>query len=593
MKKFLTRLLVIVGLVTTLSVAASIALGVVSYASARRVPEKTIVEINLERPMVEYVAEDPVAKVVFDGVPRVRDVVEALEKAAKDDRVVALVARVGAVPTGLARIQELRDAVTMFRASGKKAVAYAETLGEFGPGNGAYYLATAFDKVYLQPTGSVGLTGLIYEQPFVSGTLEKLGIEPRLDSRLEYKSAKNMFTERAFTPPHKEALEKVMESQFTQIVRGIAAARGLTEKEVRALVDRGPFLATEALEAKLVDGLLYRDEVYAAARKEAGHGAEFLYLLKYLGRVGRPHVKGDTIALIHGAGAIIRGKSKFDPLFGGAVMGPDSVAAAFRAAVKDKNVKAILFRVDSPGGSAVASDTIWRESVRAKEAGKPVIVSMGNVAGSGGYYVAMSANKIVAQPGTITGSIGVLAGKMLTSGFWEKLGVSWDELHTSPNATMWTGMRDYTPEQWERFQAFLDDFYDGFTDKVAQGRGLPKEKVLEIAKGRIWTGEDAKALGLVDELGGLSTALRLAKEAAGIPKGVEVRLKTFPREKPLIDMCLEMLVGEGPDSSEESASTAVAARSLESLEPLFRTVEQLGLNPNRGVLSMPCIAPMW
>ena len=186
-----------------------------------------------------------------------------------------------------------------------------------------------------------------------------------------------------------------------------------------------------------------------------------------------------------------------------------------RAAAADKDVKAILFRVDSPGGSYVASDTIWREVVNARKAGKPVIVSMGDLAGSGGYFVAMAADKIVAQPGTITASIGVLGGKMLTSGLWDKVGLTWDEVHQGNNATMFTGTQDYTPAEWARFEAWLDRVYVDFTGKVAEGRKLPKEKVLEIAKGRIWSGQDAKNLGLVDELGGYDTALESGQEGGG------------------------------------------------------------------------------
>jgi protease-4 len=274
-------------------------------------------------------------------------------------------------------------------------------------------------------------------------------------------------------------------------------------------------------------------------------------------------------------------------MFGDITIGSDSLAAALRSAIDDDAVKAILLRVDSPGGSYVASDTIWRETIRAKEAGKPIIVSMGDVAGSGGYFIAMAADKIVAQPGTITGSIGVLAGKMLTSGFWQKIGVSWDEVHTSDPATMWTSTHDYTPEQWAKFQNWLDYVYADFTGKAAQGRNLTKEKILEVAKGRIWTGEDAKALGLVDELGGFPVALRLAKEAARIPEGAEIQLKLFPARKTLLQAIAEKLLGEEKDNSEEDTETVALARVLQMLQPLARAVRSLGPGSNSGVLTMP------
>jgi protease-4 len=288
------------------------------------------------------------------------------------------------------------------------------------------------------------------------------------------------------------------------------------------------------------------------------------------------------VALIYGVGAVNRGKSGYDPVFQEVTMGADTMAAAFRAAVDDKKVKAILFRIDSPGGSYVASDTIWRETVRARKAGKPIIVSMGGVAGSGGYFVAMSADKIVAQPATLTASIGVFAGKALTTNFWNKLGISWDEVHTSSNAMVFTGLQDYTPEQWARFETWLDRVYDDFTTKVAEGRKLPKEKVLEIAKGRVWTGEDAKGLGLVDELGGFPVALRLVREAIGLPVDAKIRLKEFPRRK----SPLEALLHQGPDNSQKAGEETIA-RALEIIQPLARVARDLATTGESNVLRMP------
>jgi protease-4 len=351
---------------------------------------------------------------------------------------------------------------------------------------------------------------------------------------------------------------------------------------VRAIVDKGPVLGREALDLELVDGMLYRDEVYEKVKSKAGEGAKFLFVQKYWERAGSPHTKGATIAIIRGVGAVQRGSGAFSPLSGTA-MGSDTVAAAFRSAAADDDVKAILFRVDSPGGSYVASDTILREVKNAQKAGKPVIVSMGDLAGSGGYFVAMSADKIVAQPGTITASIGVLAGKLLTGGLWEKLGLSFDEVHSSASSTMWSGTQDYTPEQWARFQAWLDRIYDDFTGKVAEGRKLPKDKVLQIARGRIWSGEDALGLGLVDELGGFATALKLAKEAGGIDEDAEVTLKAYPRKRTFF----EALVDKGPDNSERATDLVLLREAVATIRPLLRMAQGMGLGPEPGVLSMP------
>lgn len=582
MKKFFVTVLAIIGALAVLLVLAGGAVGVISMAGKGTVSDRTILEIDFEKGLIEYVPDDPIGFFLKDKTPTVRDVVEALEKGSTDSRVAGLLARVGEAPMGLADVQEIRDAVLAFRKAGKPAVAWGETFGEFGPGNRSYYLATAFEEIWLQPSGDVGLTGLMAESPFLRGTFDKVGLVPRMDHRYEYKNAMNMYTETKFTPAHREATGKVIDSIFQQMVKGIADARKLTPDVVKARFDAGPYLGREALDAKLVDGMAYRDEVYekVKAKLKAGPKAKFLSLPGYLDRAGRPNEKGTRIALIYGVGGVHRGKSKYDPVQDSQSMGSDTVAGAFRSAIDDKDVKAILFRVDSPGGSYVASDTIWRETVRAKAAGKPVVVSMGNVAGSGGYFVAMAADKIVAQPGTITGSIGVLGGKILTSGLWEKLGLSWDEIHTSRNATMFSGTHDYTPEEWARFQAWLDRVYDDFTSKVASGRKLPKETVLQIARGRIWSGEDAKAIGLVDELGGFPAALKLVRAAAKLPADARVELKVFPARKTPFEAIFNR------DSGEREAAVELATRTLEAVRPVARAARLLGVGAE-GVLRMP------
>jgi protease-4 len=549
------------------------------------VPAKTILEIDFEQPFVESLPSDPLARLLAaGGAARVLDLVDALEKARTDDRVAGLVAHVGAGGGGMARTQELRDAIARFRGSGKFAVAFSETFGEFGPGNQGYYLATAFDEIWLQPSGDVGLNGLLAQSMFLRGALDKLDVDVRMDHRHEYKNALNMFTERAYTPAHREAAAAVLGSMSDQLVAGIAEGRGLSSEVVRAIIDRGPFLGPEALQEKLVDRLGYRDEAFAAVKARAGDGAELLYFDKYLERAGRPHTEGPKIAVVHGVGPVARGGSSFDPLFREVTMGSDSVGGALRAAIDDPDVKAIVFRVDSPGGSYVASDAIWRETVRAKAAGKPVIVSMGNVAGSGGYFVAMSATKIVAQPGTITGSIGVLGGKMLTRRLLERFGVTHDSVLGAANADMFSGDHDYSAHGWQRFQAWLDRVYVDFTQKVADGRGLPLADVQKIAKGRIWSGADAKQIGLVDELGGWTVALRLAKEAAGLDPEAAITLVEFPRDRSL----LARLWSGGGDNSEDIAGVRIDIALVDELRPVARQLRALGFGPgSAGVLGTP------
>jgi protease-4 len=539
-----------------------------------KVPSKTILEANFEQEFLEDVPATPAAQLLLNRKQTLRDVIDAIDRGASDDRVVGMIAKIGAAPMGMAQTQEIRDAVQGFRAHKKFAVAYSETFGEFGPGNGSYYLATAFDHIYLQPSGDVGLTGIIMESPFLKGALAKLGMTFHGDHRYEYKNALNFYTETKYTGPHKEAMTALMNSWFNQMKDGICQARQIAPDHFQAIVDAGPYLGKDAVAAKLVDAVAYRDEVYNDVKSKAGAGAELLYLDKYLTRAGRPHDHGKIIALVFGVGGVTRGQSDYDPVQGSQTMGSDAVASAIRAAAEDKDVKAILFRVDSPGGSYVASDTIWREVVRARQAGKPVIVSMGNLAGSGGYFVAMAADKIVAEPGTITASIGVLGGKMLTSGLWDKVGLSWDEVHDGENATMFTGTHDYTPAEWGRFQAWLDRVYIDFTNKVADGRKLPKEKVLEIAKGRIWSGQDAKNLGLVDELGGYDTALQLAKKAAGVPEAEDVKIVVFPRPRTFLQSVLDR---RGPDNSDKEAVSQTLAKVLQIVQPLARQLDAAGI----------------
>jgi len=566
----------------------------VAMTRKKEVPAKTILELDLEHEVVEYVPDDPLAKATGSERLVLHELTMTLERAENDPRVVGLVARIGAAKIGVAAVQEIRDAIVRFRNKGKFAIAFSETFGEFSNGLGAYYLATGFEEVWMQPSGDIGLAGLYLESPFLRGALDKLGVRPRLDQRKEYKNAMNMFTEKSYTPAHREAMIKIGDSIYSQFVRAVSDARKLSVEEVRATVDKGPLLGAEAVTAKLVDKLGYHDEFYAAAKQRGGAGAELLYLHKYRERAEPLHKKGPKVALIYGIGGVARGKSSFDPLSGDVSLGSDTVAAGFRAAIADKDVKAILFRVSSPGGSYVASDVIWQEVGRARRAGKPVVVSMGNVAGSGGYFVAMAADKIVAQPGTITGSIGVLGGKMVPSELWEKIGLSYDEVHMGKNAAFFSMNRDYSPDEWARLQAWLDRVYEDFTSKVAAGRKLDKQRVHAIAKGRIWTGEDAKGIGLVDELGGLHSALLLCKQLAGIAETQDVELKTFPHDRGALRQLIAKLTHKDPDNSDkEGSAVRVDVESVRAAQKVLQTARQMGLYGTQGVLQMPALDTGW
>ncbi|YCK34736.1 signal peptide peptidase SppA [Actinomadura sp. ATCC 39365] len=537
-----------------------------------------VLELDLTEGLTEGPPSDPVAAVLSMRKTRLSDALSGLRRAGRDSRVKALVVKLGGNPMGLAMVQELREAVTRFRASGKLTVAYAETFGEFSGGTVPYYLATAFERVYLQPSGDVGLTGVAIEQRFLKGALTKLGVEVEAGQRHEYKTAVNTFTQDHMTEPHRESMTRIVESVAEQLVRGIAEGRRLDPAKVRELVDRGPFTASEARETGLVDALAYRDEVYDEVRRATGGEAHLLFVSRYARSAAvrkLPHPMADGIALVHGSGQIRSGRSGRSPLGGGGAMGSDTISAALRAARRDEHVKAVVFRVDSPGGSYVASDTVWREVTLTRRV-KPVIVSMGDLAASGGYFVSMGADVIVAQPGTLTGSIGVYGGKPVMTDLLQKIGINTELVADGVNAGMFSTARGFSPDQWDRVNGWLDRIYDDFVGKVAQSRDLTRERVHELARGRVWTGADAHANGLVDELGGLEHALGLARERAGLADDAPVRV--YPRLNPL-----ERL--RGPESSEDK-SAALARMRLDAWGPLARLSAELGL-PAAGPLSLP------
>ncbi len=544
-----------------------------------------ILELDLTDGIGEGPVTDPLSAFMSRRKIRLPDLIEGLRRASQDDRVRALVVKVGGGRIGLARMQEIREAVAAFRESGKLTVAWSETFGEFTGGNVPYYLATAFDRIYLQPSGSVGLTGVAVEQLFLHDALAKIGVAFQSAKRYEYKSAADNLTERGFTGPAREATERLAVSVAEQITAAIAERRGKTLADARALLDRGPFLAADALAEGLVDTLGYRDEVYADVRKEAGADAILQYVSRYqrahaLAQRARrlPHPRDRFVAVIYASGPIRQGRSSRGPVGGGA-MGSDTVSAALRSATSDERVRAVLLRVNSPGGSAVASDTIWREVVRTRAAGKPVVVSMSDVAASGGYYIAMAADVIVAQPGTLTGSIGVIMGKPVLQEAFGRAGITTDSVAVGRGATMFAPTHPFSEDEWQRINIWLDAIYRDFTEKVASGRRMTVERVHEIARGRVWTGADAAQNGLVDELGGMSAAADIARRRAGLP--ADAPLRVYPRLTPLDQL--------RPPESSESRPAATARLDLgfaDAWGPAWRLAALAGLSPY-GPLMLP------
>jgi protease-4 len=482
-----------------------------------------ILELDLTSAPVEVEPDDLLGRIRSRSRARLQPVLRALHEAGADPHVKGLVVKVGG---GLpwATAQELRSAVQAFARSGKPTVAWAETFGEGGNGTSDYLLATAAGEVWLQPSGELGLMGVAAETTFLRGALDKLGVEPQLDKRHEYKNAADRITRSDFTPEHREASDRIVASVWDETVEAIAAARRISADEVRELADRAPLTPDSAVTAGLVDRVGYRDEVYADVRRRAGEAARLLFADHWSPRRGAPSLvrrHKQAVALVHAHGEIVSGRSRPSPR--GPLMGSSTVCAALRAARENDRMAAVLLRVDSPGGSAVASDTIWREVELTRAAGKPVVVSMGTLAGSGGYYIACSADVIVAQPATLTGSIGVFGGKVVISELLAKVGLNTGAVEHGGSARMYSLRRGFTDDERQRIAALLDRVYTDFVAKVAAGRRMTTEAVDAVARGRVWTGADARRNGLVDELGGLRDALAIARSSAGLKADAPLR----------------------------------------------------------------------
>ncbi len=482
---------------------------------------QTLLELDLTAPLVAPEADDPIARLRARGRRLLRPTLRALHEAAEDEHVVGLIAKVGGIwPWGA--MQELRLGVRAFAASGKPTLAWAESFGELGYRDmAAYVLATAFGELWLQPGGGVGLLGVGIETPFLRGTLDRLGIEPQYEQRHEYKSAADVLVRKEFSDAHREALQRLTDSVFSDAVETIADARGLNQDQVRELIDTGPRTASEAQAAGLVDQLGYRDQAYQAMRARTGGKPELLFADRWRPRrklAPPPHRRGHVV-VVEVRGGIASGRTRRGPL--GRKAGSDTISAQLRAAHDNDRARAVVLRIESPGGSAVASEVVWREVSRLRES-KPVIASMGDVAASGGYYIACPAEVIVALPATLTGSIGVVGGKLVVDRLLERLGVNTGSVQHGARALMYSSMRRFSEDERARFAATVDAIYQDFVEKVAIGRKRSVAEIEAVARGRVWTGRDALEAGLVDELGAFRDAVRIARERANLPEDAPV-----------------------------------------------------------------------
>ena len=530
----------------------------------------------------ETVPDDVVGQLIGRNVTTVRSFVESLRLAKRDPRITGVLL----VPSSFespfwAKVQELRDAVLDFRKSGKIVVAFLE----YG-GDREYYLASAADRVFLLPTSALDLTGVASYEVFLRGTLDKLGAYADFLQIGAYKTAVNQLTEKGFTPAHREMTEALNADMYAQLVRGIAAARKKTEAEIRLLLDQGPFAPEDAVRTGLVDALAYEDQLddRVPQLRQGGdmrrvEGNDYQRVTpRSLGV--RPQSR---IALVYASGVIASGKSGYDP-GNGVVVGSDTFVEQLRRLRNDDAIKAIVLRVDSPGGSSVASDVMWRELMitRDQKPSRPLVISMSDLAASGGYYISVPGHVIVAQPGTLTGSIGIFAGKFVIDGTLGKVGVTTQTVKSGKNADIYSPFARFSPEQREKVGQYMEGFYKSFITKVADGRHSTTDRIDAVAQGRVWTGAQAKDRGLVDVLGGLDTAVSIAKERAHIPADEEVELVVYSARRSFFEAITEL----GRSSSAlgawgtlMNAAQRQAAASLLAPVTSFRRGEPLALMP--------------
>jgi len=526
--KIVVGVLALVGLIV---VGTSVGVGVfVANRSPAPPPSESL---------LEWVADGPLGSVssgrlgaLMNDEPSPDHLVAVLDAARVDPRVKGLIVRLGAVQTRPAEIQELRAAVARFRAAGKFTAVHAASFN-----TSSYWLASAFGEVWMQPSGVLGATGPMVEEPFAREALDTAGILPHFERREGYKSAPESMTERAPSPQHREMTGALVADLGRQFVEAVATDRRLEPSGVRAAIDRAPLLEEEATTARLVDRLGWSDEFLREARRRVDN-AQVTDIRHYNLPPADP--AATEIAVIRAVGNIVDGESRDTAR---EVVTPGRLVPAFEAAMKDANVKAVVFRVDSGGGSATASDAIRRALVRTREAGKPVIVSMGGAAASGGYWIAMNADRIVAEPATLTGSIGVFVGKLSFEDLSNRLGVRWEGARDGRNAGMWSPLHPFDESGEERIKAMADRIYARFLSGVAEARGMSPETARAVAGGRVWTGAQAREIGLVDVLGGMNEALIEARRAVRLPDDAPIKLREFPAPKTPLEEIRSVIAG--------------------------------------------------
>jgi protease IV len=561
-------ILLVVGLLSIIGLILAI-----DMMSRPSVPNNSVLVLNVSGDMPDYVPEEPIAKAL--GIMQAQSFTNLLmqiKKAKVDNRIGAVLLEIRGPAIGWAKADELRDAIADLRTSGKPVYAYMQS-----GMNRDYYIATAAEKIFIPPPGDLWINGFAAEATFYRGSLDKLGVEMEvIQIGPKYKNAPDQYTRKEMGEGHKEVVNAVLDEFINRFTTAISEARGKAAEDIMALIDDAPYNAAQAKELGLIDEAFYRDQVDAELKTRLGY-KEDDKLRTISGSRYRDVPadslglnSGERVAIIFASGPINVGRSSDSP-FTGNIVGSDTVVAAVNAAAEDSSVKAIVLRVDSPGGSALASDLMWRAIENAK-AKKPVVVSMSDVAASGGYYISTNANKIVAQPTTLTGSIGVFVGKPVVRGLYDWLGISNEYTLRGKNAGIFRLTEKWSESERDKMEEQANTIYfTNFIPKVAEGRSMTVEQVDTVGQGRVWTGTQAKENGLVDELGGLEKAIEIAKQLAELPADKDVRRVVFPAPTPF----LQSIFGS-PDStvsSEQRAQRALADALPEDVRKGLRYAE--------------------
>lgn len=529
--------LILGGIVFVLFLVAVIGIALLLSASGKaEVPENSVLILSVTGDLPDYAPEDPTAKLFgIEQKQSFSSLITQLRKAKVDERIGAVLLDINFPMIGWGKADELREAIKDFRTSGKPVYAYME-IGT----NREYYIATSAEKIFLPPAGDLYIQGFAAQAQFYRGSLDKLGIEPQFLKIGKYKNAPDQYTEKEMTEGQREVINAVLDDYYTRIVNTISETRKKTPEDVKALIDNAPYNAMQAKQQGLIDETFYREQVYAELKNRLGYKEEDKIRTVSTSEYREVPAdslglnNGERVAVIYASGAITGGSSNRSPL-GGETVGSDTMVKAINEAAEDKSIKAIVLRIDSPGGSALASDMMWYAIENAKLK-KPVVVSMSDVAASGGYYIACNANKIVAEPSTVTGSIGVFMGKPVMKGFYDWIGVSNEYVLRGKNAGIFRETVKWEGDELKKMTDSVNNIYfTNFIPKVAKGRNKTDEEVNTIGQGRVWTGAQAKEKGLIDEFGGLERAIEIAKDLANLPADKDVRRVNFPEPRPFFE----------------------------------------------------------